>query len=172
MQHIIRFIKTLWNKISKIILQSIIVFLRKSKSWKFSDPKASVSIGFAKIGSFVTRTSSSRKHSEPCRFIGKRKKQKQLGSVSSLCVPCNNSLLNPRCPSVRPYGTTTRRFKTKHTYTTQIQRQIAHTEYHTYARTHTHIHKTRTHTHSLSRYKHPHTFTHTRARARARVIRV
>lgn len=47
--------------------------------------------------------------------IGRRKEEKQLGSVSSLCVPCNNSLLNPRCPSVRPYGTTTRRFKTKHT---------------------------------------------------------
>lgn len=46
---------------------------------------------------------------------GRRKEEKQLGSVSSLCVPCNNSLLNPRCPSVRPYGTTTRRFKTKHT---------------------------------------------------------
>jgi len=24
-------------------------------------------------------------------------------------VPCNNSLLNPRCPSVRPCGTTIRR---------------------------------------------------------------
>lgn len=69
-----------------------------------------------KSGRFVTGTCYSRKHGEPCRFnIGRRKKEKQLGSVSSLCVPCNNSLLNPRCPSVRPYGTTTRRFKTKHT---------------------------------------------------------
>lgn len=111
----------------------------------------------------MTRTSSSRKHSEPCRFIGKRKKQKQLGSVSSLCVPCNNSLLNPRCPSVRPYGTTTRRFKTKHTYTTQIQRQIAHTEYHTYA--HTHTQNENTHALSLPVQTSTHIHTHTRARA-------
>ena len=104
-----------------------------------------------KSGRFVTGTCYSRKHGEPCRFnIGRRKKEKQLGSVSSLCVPCNNSLLNPRCPSVRPYGTTTRRFKTKHTlhdtdYNDTTQR---------YTRTHTHIYIWYTHVHSLSRYKH------------------
>ena len=114
-------------------------------------------------------TCYSRKHGEPCRFnIGRRKKEKQLGSVSSLCVPCNNSLLNPRCPSVRPYGTTTRRFKMKHTlhdtdYNDTTQR---------YTRTHTHIYIWYTHVHSLSRYKH---YTHIYIYIyilRARVIRV
>lgn len=95
----------------------------------------------------MTGTCYSRKHGEPCRFnIGRRKKEKQLGSVSSLCVPCNNSLLNPRCPSVRPYGTTTRRFKMKHTlhdtdYNDTTQR---------YTRTHTHIYIYGTHTCTLS----------------------
>lgn len=103
---------------------------------------------------FVTRTCSSRMHGEPCRFMRRRKRQKQLGSVSSLCVPCNNSLLNPRCPSVRPYGTTTRRFKTKHTLHTTHLHPRRQTRGHTC--THTHLHA-RSHTVT-------HTHRHTRAR--------
>lgn len=102
-----------WLKIEIFLFKNI---SRPFVSWLNWSENFDQRLRRKKSGRFVTGTCYSRKHGEPCRFnIGRRKKEKQLGSVSSLCVPCNNSLLNPRCPSVRPYGTTTRRFKTKHT---------------------------------------------------------
>lgn len=111
------------------ILENTSSSFHKSQKWKSCDARLCIGEALAKIAWCVTRTSfllrGARKK--------ERKKQKQLRSVSSLCVPCNNSLLNPRCPSVRPYGTTTRRFKTKHymRYTTQTQWLISHTYTHT-----------------------------------------
>lgn len=142
-----------WLKIEIFLFKNI---SRPFVSWLNWSENFDQRLRRKKSGRFVTGTCYSRKHGEPCRFnIGRRKKEKQLGSVSSLCVPCNNSLLNPRCPSVRPYGTTTRRFKTKHTLHDTDYNDTIHrgTRTHTYM-VHTHTHIWYTHVHSLSRYKH------------------
>lgn len=93
---------------------------------------------------------------EPSRHAGEnehRIKQKQFGSVFRVnAFRAITVCSNPRCPSVRPYGTTTRKFKNRQVY---IIRREWHTDtLHTHTDTRRNTNKqTKTHTERCTVYR-------------------